>query len=105
MKILIAEENERKRIAAELHDGVRQTLTAAWLNLQAVHPLLDILDNDHAKLLRTTTQLVGESCSEIRQISHNMMPDILFQKGLLPALNDQQDQRKAIVCEPFCRGV
>lgn len=42
MKILIAEENERKRIAAELHDGVRQTLTAAWLNLQAVHPLLDI---------------------------------------------------------------
>lgn len=88
MKILIAEENERKRIAADLHDGVGQTLTAAWLNLQAVHPLLTALDESNARLLRTTTQLVGDSCAEIRQISHNMMPEILFQKGLLPALQE-----------------
>ena len=88
MNILIAEENERKRIAADLHDGVGQTLTAAWLNLQAVNPLLDSLDNENSKLLRITTQLVGDSCSEIRLISHNMMPDILFQKGLIPALQE-----------------
>jgi len=88
MKILIAEENERKRIAADLHDGVGQSLTAAWLNLQAVHPLLDKLEPEEASLIRTTTQLVGESCAEIRQVSHSMMPNVLFQKGLLPALKE-----------------
>ncbi|RYD97129.1 MAG: tetratricopeptide repeat protein [Sphingobacteriales bacterium] len=87
IKILVAEENERKRIAGDLHDGVGQTLTAAWLNLQAVHSSSGSLDRDNAKLLQTTIQLVRESCAEIRQISHNMMPDILYQKGLLPALN------------------
>ncbi|WP_460684566.1 tetratricopeptide repeat-containing sensor histidine kinase [Niabella aquatica] len=85
-KILIAEETERKRIAADLHDGVGQTLTAAWLNLQAVHPQIESFDSENATLLRTTTQLIGNSCAEIRQISHNMMPDILFQKGLIPAI-------------------
>ncbi len=97
VKVLIAEENERKRIAADLHDGIGQSLTAAWLNLQATQPLMDTLSPEHARLLRTTTQLVGDSCAEIRAVSHNMMPNVLFQKGLLPALheligniNDQQ---------------
>lgn len=87
MQILVAEENERKRIAGDLHDGVGQTLTAAWLNLQAVYAASGSLDQGNAQLLYTTTQLVRDSCSEIRQISHNMMPDILYQQGLLPALN------------------
>ncbi len=88
LKILIAEETERRRIAADLHDGVGQTLTAAWLNLQAVQPLMETLDEDDAKLLRTATQMVGDSCAEVRQISHNMMPTVLFQKGLLAALEE-----------------
>ncbi len=88
LKILIAEEGERRRIAADLHDGVGQTLTAAWLNLQATQPLLETLDAGSARLLHTTTQLIGDSCSEIRQISHNMMPTVLFQKGLLAALEE-----------------
>lgn len=91
-KIVIAEDNERRRIAADLHDGIGQTLTAAWLNLQAIQPKLGRLDSGDAKLLGTTMQLVGESCAEIRQISHNMMPAMLLNRGLVPAIRELGDR-------------
>ena len=86
MEIIAAEENERKRIAADLHDGIGQTMTAAWLNLQALIPMTELLRAEDAHLVNTTSELVGNSCAEIRQISHNMMPNILFRQGLIPAL-------------------
>lgn len=82
--VINAEEAERRRIAAELHDGVGQTMTAAWLNLQAIGAGANINPAD-SELLQTTTNLVQESCTEIRGISHNMMPDVLLSKGLVPA--------------------
>jgi len=87
-EIVVAEEAERKRIAADLHDGIGQTLTAAWLNLQAVQPKLAALEQADADLLGTTMKLVGESCAEIRQISHNMMPAMLLYHGLIPAMQE-----------------
>ncbi len=87
-KILSAEEAERRRIAADLHDGIGQTLTAAWLNLQAIRPAVGHLDEANVALLHTATQLVGDSCSEVRQISHAMMPNTLLQKGLVSALQE-----------------
>lgn len=83
--LINSEENERRRIAAELHDGVGQTMTAAWLNLQAITTDPD-MSSKHVSLLETTTQLVQDSCNEIRGISHHMMPDVLLSKGLIPAL-------------------
>jgi len=83
--LINSEENERRRIAAELHDGVGQTMTAAWLNLQAITTDPD-RSTKHVSLLETTTQLVQDSCNEIRSISHHMMPDVLLSKGLIPAL-------------------
>lgn len=87
-EIVLAEEAERRRIAADLHDGIGQTLTAAWLNLQAMQPKLHQLEAADATLLGTTTKLVGESCAEIRQISHNMMPAMLLHQGLVPAIHE-----------------
>jgi two-component system NarL family sensor kinase len=83
--VIKAEEAERRRIAAELHDGVGQTMTAAWLNLQAIG-IGTGMNAEHEELLQTTTNLIRESCTEIRGISHNMMPDVLLLKGLVPAI-------------------
>jgi two-component system NarL family sensor kinase len=83
--VINAEETERRRVAVELHDGVGQTMTAAWLNLQAISTSIAI-DETNTALLNTTTQLVQDSCSEIREISHNMIPDVLLSRGLIPAL-------------------
>jgi signal transduction histidine kinase len=87
VSILDAEEKERKRIAAELHDGVGQTMTAAWLNMQSA--LNDNSNEENKKqVFENALKLLDESCKEIRVVSHNMMPNVLLQKGLVNAVKD-----------------
>lgn len=85
--VLKAEEKERGRIAADLHDGVGQTMMAAWLNLQALQDTLHS-DLQQKNLFDKTMTLVDESCKEIRQVSHELMPVALQKKGLIQALEE-----------------
>lgn len=87
MAVLEAEERERKRIAAELHDGIGQTMTAAWMNMQSA--LNSNNSNEEKKaVFQNALSLLDESCKEIRVISHNMMPNVLLKKGLVNAVKD-----------------
>lgn len=88
IEIIQAEEKERKRIAEDLHDGVGQLMTAAWLNLQALNEQLPINDSPQYQLINKTLLLVDESCKEVRQVSHNMMPNALLRKGLVNAVQE-----------------
>jgi signal transduction histidine kinase len=94
--IIAAEEEERKRIASDLHDGVGQLISAAWLNLKAVSNQMSNASAEEAQLIGKTLALVDESCKEVRQVSHNMMPNALLMKGLVNAVKEfigQIDQR------------
>ena len=82
--MLIAQEDERKRIAEELHDGVGQMMSAVKLNVAS----LDIEDKEQIEHFENTLKLIDDSCQEIRNISHAMMPGTLSKLGLSAALND-----------------
>lgn len=90
--ILVAEENERKRIAAELHDGVGQMMSAAKMNLSAFEN--DMNDGDEIKKLKfeKIVALVDDSCKEVRAVSHQMMPNALLKNGLANAIRDFVDK-------------
>ena len=88
IEIINAEEKERKRIAEDLHDGVGQLMTAAWLNLQALKEQTQPNINGQYQLINKTMLLVDESCKEVRQVSHNMMPNALLRKGLVNAVKE-----------------
>ncbi len=105
INILTAEENERKRIAADLHDGVGQLMTAAWLNLQVMEKQHN--GDEQKELLHKTTLLVGESCKEVRQVSHHMMPNALLKKGLVNAVREftQQIDRSVIAINLQTEGL
>lgn len=90
--VLEAEENERKRIAGELHDGVGQMMSAARMNLSAFEHDLQLTDDKSKERFERIISLVDDSCKEVRIVSHNMMPNALLKNGLANAVRDFVDK-------------
>ncbi|WP_460503529.1 sensor histidine kinase, partial [Hymenobacter agri] len=87
--VLAAEEAERRRIGADLHDGVGQLLTAAKLNLHALaEELREQASPGSQCLLNHALDVVDESFREVRNISHNLLPSALIRRGLGQAVRD-----------------
>lgn len=86
--IIEAEENERKRIATDLHDGVGQLFSAVKMNLSGMQQQLVFKDDYSKNSFEKTILLVDESCREVRSISHQMMSNVLLKRGLVSAVRD-----------------
>ena len=90
--ILDAEENERRRIAAELHDGVGQMMSVVKMNLSAIEPGLAFTSGEQQLAFDKLIRMVDESCREVRYVSHQMMPNALLKAGLASAVKDFLDK-------------
>ncbi len=86
-EVFNAEENERKRIAADLHDGVGQLLSAALLNLNNYFTTRSINKQTDVQAGQIAS-LMAESYDELRSISHQMMPNALLKTGLAAAVEE-----------------
>ena len=86
--VIEAEENERQRIAKDLHDGVGQMMRAAKMNLSAFESEVQFANDEQKKSLKKVIQLVDESCKEVRTVSHIMMPNALLKNNLAAAIHD-----------------
>jgi signal transduction histidine kinase len=84
--IIEAQENERRRISRELHDGLGQLLSAAKLNFG----MIDLLQgNDKEKsndLIKQIDGIISKAIVEARRISHDLRPTTLDDFGLVPSL-------------------
>ncbi|MBO9732718.1 MAG: sensor histidine kinase [Chitinophaga sp.] len=84
--VLQGEEQERRRLARDLHDGLGGMLAGAKINLSA--QIEDTFSpNQRQELTKITAQL-DHSVTELRRIAHNMMPVNLLKFGLTTALKD-----------------
>lgn len=86
--VITAEENERKRIAGDLHDGVGQLLSAVKMNFNGLIERINIQNDTHRFLAEKTLALMDESCKEVRNISHQMMPNPLPKSGIIADLRN-----------------
>ncbi len=95
--VLEAEENERQRIAKDLHDGVGQMMSAAKMNLSAYESNTWFKNEEEKSSFEKIISLVDESCKEVRAVSHNMMPNALLKNSLASAVRefiDKLDHKK-----------
>lgn len=90
--VISAEETERKRIAADLHDGVGQMMSAAKMNLSSFENEIAFSTTAEKIRFEKIISLVDESCREIRSVSHQMMPNALLKNGLANAIREFIDK-------------
>ena len=103
-RLMTAEEDERRRIARELHDGVNQDLAALSIALSALQDGLPAGTSEgrreeFARLQGRAVELAGA----IRHLSHELHPGILQYAGLAAALRSycrefRREQGLAVVC-------
>jgi len=77
--MLHGQEKERERIARDLHDSLGGTLSTLQLHIQNL---------DLPPTLQYIEQLLAKACTDVREISHNMMPVSLKKMGLHAAIQD-----------------
>ena len=86
-RIVDAQEDERRRISQELHDGVAQTLTGVIINTELLinQMVTDGEDPFHSRL-SDVAALAKQSLQQIRTLSHRLRPAILDELGLASTL-------------------
>ncbi|HET7208036.1 MAG TPA: ATP-binding protein [Terriglobales bacterium] len=85
-RLLQIQDEERRRIARELHDSVGQLLAALAMNIARVAEESSRLSPEAADCVRENDGLVQEITREIRTISHLLHPPLLDEVGLPSAL-------------------
>lgn len=82
LSLIQGQEEERKRISRDLHDGLGQILSATKINLERLEIRYENKD------LQRVYSLVVDTIQEIRKISNDLSPATLHDFGLLSAVNN-----------------
>jgi len=86
--IVTAQDQERKRIAQDIHDSVGSLLSAAKLKFSSLDEAQSKVSEDMRYKFKQAEALLDEAATELRNISHNMMPASLSKLGLVAAINN-----------------
>lgn len=85
-RVFDAQEEERGRVARELHDGISQILVGVRYALDNARRRLERGDDSAQAPLSKGIETLGEAISEVRRISRDLRPGVLDDLGLGPAL-------------------
>ncbi|HPR57897.1 MAG TPA: sensor histidine kinase [Bacteroidales bacterium] len=90
--VLEAEIQERKRIGQELHDSLGHLLSLAGLHASVLHKRKDLEEEKRKELLESLMKSIDDAFDEVRNISHNLAPSLLSERGLEGALKSISDK-------------
>jgi two-component system NarL family sensor kinase len=85
--MLKGQEEERSRLAKDLHDGLGGLLSGVKFSLSNMKENL-IVTPDNMAVFERSLDMIDTSIKELRRIAHNMMPEMLTKFGLDEALKD-----------------
>lgn len=90
-RLITMQDEERRRIARDLHDSVGQFVAAMSMNNGMALRQADKLSREAVDALQQNSQLVEQLSKEIRTISHLLHPPLLDEVGLMPAIRSYAD--------------
>jgi signal transduction histidine kinase len=85
--VLKGEEQERTRLAKDLHDGLGGMLSGIKYSFNTMKGNL-VMTPDNAQAFERSMDMLDSSIKEMRRVAHNMMPEALVKFGLDAALKD-----------------
>ena len=89
-ELTLAEENERRRVALLLHDGIGQEL--AFANIQLKMAREDVRDDGPGRILDEVCELIDRTIDEARGLTMELSPPILYEMSIQNALKWLFDQ-------------
>jgi len=87
-KVIVAQEEERKWIAGEIHDSIAQSMVGILTKVQTSQSLLTVSPEKVPGELEELRKIVAESVREVRQIIFNLRPTSLDDLGLVASLEN-----------------
>ncbi|TSA24811.1 PAS domain S-box protein [bacterium] len=105
---VMAQEEERRRIAREIHDSLGQMLTAIKFNVEILEDAAALQLEDDRNRMVDIKSLLDNAMAEAREISYNLMPSVLVDFGLVPALQflvEQFSKSNELTVEVHTNGV
>ncbi len=91
--VIRGQDEERGRLAKDLHDGLGGLLSGVKFSLANMKSTV-ILDADSALVFERSLDMLDHSISELRRVAHNMMPEVLVKFGLSEALKSYCDRMR-----------
>lgn len=95
--VISSQENERKRFAADIHDGFGQLISVLKINLSSLDKVRN--SNNAAKtrqeLYEGSVKIIDEMYAELRNVCFNIMPQTLVKHGLPAAFKEFADRLNA----------
>ncbi len=105
VEVTRTQDEERGRIALDMHDGLTQLVIGAMYESQAAEEALAVTPDFTLKKLQSIQTLLQQTKDEIHRIVHDLRPPTIDKKGLSPAIKRYLDGYQQLVGIPCCLNV
>jgi signal transduction histidine kinase len=87
-KIVRLQEEERRRVSRELHDGINQLLVSVKYKIENFEEKFNHSPQQALDDIKKAGIFLGEAIAEVRRVSHDLRPSVLDDLGLMPAISN-----------------
>jgi signal transduction histidine kinase len=88
-RLVSAQDDERRKIERNLHDGAQQQLVALAVKMRLIQGMARRDPQKVAELAHQVVEETGEALESLRELAHGIYPPVLAQQGLAAALESQ----------------
>jgi signal transduction histidine kinase len=103
-RLVAAQDEERRKIERNIHDGAQQQLVALSIQLRLASQIAGTDEEKERELIATLTERANEALEDLRDLARGIYPPLLADKGL-PAALEAQARKTVVATTVHAEGV